>query len=228
MLRSNETLLGQNPPQSQYLEAYRRLRANLLALREEQPFKSILVTSALPNEGKTCVMLNLSTIMAQGGLRVIVVDADFAHPRLHEEWQLRESPGLTDACCTARLAVDSVIQETELPLLKAVPAGDATEAGPDLASGTVMAEVLQELGQRADLVIVDSAPVLGYAGTLQLARMVDCVLLVARARGSVGPVRRALKLLKDIGRDVRGIIVNDILEQDEAHPYYYATSSKPY
>lgn len=220
MLVSNETLLGLTPPQSDYLEAYRHLRTAIMALQEPRPFKSLLVTSASANDGKTSVVLNLGVLMALAGLRVVVVDGDFAAPSVHVTWGLLPSPGLTDAC-VHNFAPELIAQHTELPTLTVVTAGDITELGADLASGTAMPRVIQALADRNDLVIVDSAPVLGYAGTLQLARMVDTVVVVARAREDVGPVRQALRLLKDVGRDPRGVIVNDILTQDShGHAYF--------
>lgn len=222
MLASDETLLGLTPPPSRYLEAYRHLRASVMALHEQQPFKSLLVTSASPDEGKTSVVLNLSVLLAQAGLRVTVVDGDFVHPSVHVRWGLRAAPGLSDACAHG-LTPGAATQATELATLSAVTAGGMAELGADLASGAAMAEFMKSLEARCDLVIVDSAPVLGYAGTLQLARMVDCVVLVARARENVGPIRQALRLLKDVGRDARGVIVNDVLQQDSGGPaYYYA------
>ncbi|NPV45563.1 MAG: CpsD/CapB family tyrosine-protein kinase [Armatimonadetes bacterium] len=225
MLRSNEVLLGQDPPHSNYLEAYRRLRTTVFALRDETPFRSLLITSAAPNEGKSVISMNISLLIAQAGFRVILVDGDFAHPGVHLEWELREAPGITDACLT-NMDPEAIIQPTELDTLRVVTAGAAASRGPDLASSPQMPAIMQALAERCDLLIADSAPVLGSAGTLQLARMVDCVVLVARARGNVAPVRRALKLLKDVGRDPRGIIVNDILDQDTpAHSYYYYGSN---
>lgn len=225
MLRSNEVLLGQDPPHSNYLEAYRRLRTALFALRDDRPYRSLLITSAAPNEGKTVTSLNISVLIAQAGFRVILVDGDFAHPGIHYEWELAEAPGITDACVSP-LDINKIIQSTELETLKVVTAGAASLRGSDLASSAQMPAIMNSLMDHCDLLVIDSAPVLGSAGTLQLARMVDCVVMVARARGNVAPVRRAMKLLKDIGRDPRGIIVNDILAQDTpAHTYYYYGST---
>ena len=225
MLRSTEVLLGEKPPQSHYLEAYRRLRTALFALRDEHPFRSLLITSASPNEGKSVVAINIATLIAQAGLQVILVDGDFAHPVIHHELEMEPVPGITDVC-TGQAELEQILQQTESDSLKIVSAGSAASSGPDLASGSTMPSVMSRLVDRSDLVIVDSGPVLGSAGTLQLARMVDCVLVVARARENVGAARRALKLLKDVGRDPRGIIVNDILEQDsQAQSYYYYGTS---
>jgi polysaccharide biosynthesis transport protein len=222
MLTSSETLLGLSPPQSHYLEAYRRLRTALMVLREQGPFRSLLVTSASPSEGKTSVSLNLGLLAAQTGLRVTIVDGDFAYPAIHERWGMLPAPGLIDACLQ-KAAVDTILQATELETLKFVATGSMPQEGFDLASGAAMPGVLAAIAERCDLMVIDSAPVLGYASTLQLARMVDAVVLVARARRQVGPVRTALKMLKDIGRDPRGIIVNDILEQDtQTRPRYYS------
>jgi len=221
MLISSETLLGQSPPHSRYLEAYRRLRTALSAMREQKPFHSLLITSASPNEGKTVTTLNLGVLMAQTGIRVIVVDCDFAHPAVEGAWSLKSAPGLTDIC-VGKATVDEVLQPTEMELLQAVSAGSMASNGADLASRESMREAIIGIGAKCDLVLLDSAPVLGYAGTLQLARMVDACVLVARARGQVAPIRQALKMLKDIDREVGGVIVNDVLEQDaQMHPYYY-------
>ncbi len=221
MLRSTEALLGENPPHSRYLEAYRRLRTSVLALRDERPFRSLMITSASPNEGKTVTSLNLAMLIAQTGMKVTLVDGDFAHPVVHRLWELPEAPGITDACLE-NIELEELIKPTEIDTLKVVTAGRAHMRGPDLVSGNMMPILMNGLVDRSDLVVVDSAPVLGSAGTLQLARMVECILMVVRARENVGPARRSLKLLKDIGRDVRGLIVNDILGQDDqGHSYYY-------
>ena len=98
-----------------------------------------------------------------------------------------------------------------------------------------MSDVIREAAGSAEYVLLDGAPVLGYSGTLQLAPRIDLVLFVARARGYVAPVQRALRALCDVGAEVPGIVVNDVMPTDKRyygypsyyHYYYYQPQSHP-
>lgn len=189
------------------------MRAAILAYHAQKRFKSLLVTSASHGEGRTSVVLNLGIAAAQSGMQVILVDADFVNPALDRELGLQPTPGLTDACVEP-LSLAQVVQDTDIRGLRAVTSGNQVSSGPDLAGAPAMEKILSDLTREADLVVLDSSPVLGYGSTLQLAPLAEEVVLVARARGNITPVRRALKLLKDVGREVRGVVINDILAHD--------------
>jgi len=117
---------------------------------------------------------------------------------------------------------------TGLEHLSVITAGSYVAQGPDILAAQGPRQILATLCQQHDCVIMDSTPVLEFAVALDLGPMVDCVLMVARARRSVAPVVRAIKMLEDIGAEVPGIVVNDVLPEDELsaqYGYYGASAS---
>lgn len=226
MLVMTETLLGPTPPQSAYSESYRVLRANLSALQQRDPFSSILVTSATAREGKTTVSLNLATTLALAGKRAIVVDTDTMHQGLGRALGIAGSPGLIDLC-EGRAGIDGIIRATELETLHAVCAGTQAERASEFASKPSMGEALKSLQSRADYLILDGTPTLGFGATLALAPLVDIVVVVARARRKAETVRQALLSLVEVGANVGGVIVNDILPSDSLMASSYYTYYTP-
>jgi capsular exopolysaccharide synthesis family protein len=221
MLATTATLLGLKPPSSAYLEGFRILRANLLAMHRREPFGSILITSAVAGEGKTTVALNLATVLALAGKRVAVVDADAEKQSLGRTLGLIDSPGLTDLC-QGTVPVSEILTATEISSLWAVSVGMQAHIAPELASRPSMRGAIQELSSQAEFVILDATPLLGFSMALSLAPAVDLVLVVARARRQSDPVRHALSSLLEVGAKVGGVIINDILPQDSlATTSYY-------
>lgn len=224
MLVGSDVLLGTDPPDSEYLEAYRQLRASLLALRSEQDFRSVLVTSASDGEGKSTVALNLATVLALASRTSICVDLDLHRPSLHECIDAPIEPGISDVMAgTAEL--DSAICETGINGFRLIPAGGLYQQRADILGVDTAENLFEDITRRAEFVIVDSAPVLDFAVSQEVARMVDVCMVVARARRSIATVVRACEMLEDVGGVVAGIIVNDILPEDRtaaAQVYYEA------
>jgi capsular exopolysaccharide synthesis family protein len=221
MLIATETLLGPLPPPSAYLEGYRILRTALWALRNREPFRTVLVTSSLPREGKTTVSLNLATVFALAGKRTIVVDGDAEQESLGRTLGIQGRPGVTDICAGA-VAADDVLLPTELEALRAVSVGTTPRLVAELAATPAMSNVIGRLADQAEFLILDAAPVLGFSTALALAPLFDLVVVVARARNQAGPVRQAIGSLLDLGAKVAGVVVNDIQPQDSmsAASYY--------
>jgi polysaccharide biosynthesis transport protein len=221
MLITTDTLLGPSPPPSAYLEGYRILRTALWALWNREPFSTILVTSALPREGKTTVTLNLATVFALAGKRTVVVDGDAEQESLGRALGIRGKPGVTDICVGAA-AADAVLVPTGLEALRAVPVGTTPRLVAELASRPAMPDAIGRLADQAEFLFLDAAPVLGFSTALALAPLFDMVLVVARARNQAGPARQAIGSLLDMGAKVAGVVINDILPQDSlsAASYY--------
>ena len=225
-----EAVLGPQPAECAYTDAYRAMRAAFLALHEREPFRRTLVTSAQPTEGKSVVCLNLGSTLVRADKRVLVIDADFRRPALHRLLNTGPGPGFAEAC-RGQVEPLSVIRATNLQGLSFVPVGEALADAADLASSTQTSVVLDRMDEGYDFVLIDSAPVLSYAATLQLSTLVDGVLLVARARGNSGVVRRAMTSLEDVGAKLLGVVVNDILPEDRAERsvlyHYYRYGPEP-
>lgn len=225
MLPTTDTLLGPNPPHSAYSESFRVLRANILARYGQEPFSSIMITSALAREGKTTVALNLATVLGLARKQVILVDADMYQEALGRALGISGTPGLTDLCQGAT-SVEEILQPTEIPTLRLVSAGTQTEAASELVVSPSMTEAVRDLTGQAEFVIFDTTPAIGFGPALSLASLMDLVIVVARARGDARPVQQALAALTDVGGKIGGVIVNDILPQDSLatgsyYRYYY-------
>jgi len=225
MLISTDILLGPDPPPSAYFEGYRVLRANLLAMHAREPFNSILVTSALPREGKTTTAINLGTVLGLAGRRVRLIDADAGQHSFARQLGIADHVGLTDLC-RGEAQVEDALTPTQIDGVHLLSAGHSWRELSELAISAAMAQAVQQVAKDADFTILDSRPILGFGATLSLATVVDTVVLVARARGDAGPVQRALATLEDVGARVSGVVVNDILSHDSAatdayYDYHY-------
>jgi polysaccharide biosynthesis transport protein len=182
-------------PLSRFAEAIRTLRASMLLATEQQP-KLVMITSSIPNEGKTTSTISVGRISAMSGAKVVVVDCDTRHKGLTTDSGLRPQMGLLEVLsgeCTldAALTKDSASSMDILPLSPVAPPHE------EVFAGEAMRSLLATLRGRYDLVLLDTAPVLLVAETRLLAAEVDAVVLVARWRTTPrGLVRSSLAALK--------------------------------
>jgi succinoglycan biosynthesis transport protein ExoP len=209
-------------PDSEHLlaESYRNLRAALLFLPVEtvRP-KLILITSAVPHEGKSSVAANLARTVAMGGARVLLVDGDLRKGELHHRVGLNAEPGLVELLQTPGRLPD-VLQTNCLPNFHFVGRG-ANHARPgDLLLAPALDQLLAQWRQDYDYVFIDSCPVFGAADVATLAAKTDGVLVVVSRRySSARMVREALELLFQRQAKVLGIVFNRA--DASARSYYY-------
>lgn len=189
-------------------EAYRRLRTNLL-FAQATPLRSLVVTSATPSEGKTTTSTNLAVTYAQQGLRVVLLDCDLRRPRVHHVFGLERSPGLSELIL-GYATVDQVVMASPVENLSVVASGTPPPNPAELLGGPRMRELLQELGARFDVVILDSPPMLLAPESSVLAVHVDGVVLVVRAGAAHrGAVRDAAQQVRTVGANLVGAVLND-------------------
>jgi polysaccharide biosynthesis transport protein len=176
-------------PDSAAAEAYRYLRAHLDSLlarsadgRPADGGKVVLVTGAQPREGRTCIASNLAAAMAQAGHQVLLVDADLHHPSLAGVFQAGDRPGLTEMLA-GRAALGDVAVPAGLPGLQLITVGEEDRPA-ELFDAARLARVLKRLRAAADVIIVDSGPVLSVSDPIALAAASDLVLMVANIRRS--------------------------------------------
>ena len=179
---SKPTLVTLAHPRSAAAEAYRALRANLTMSGLEHPVHTLVVTSATPKEDKSIALANLAVTIAQGGQRVILVDADLRHPSLHELFSAPNERGLAtllegeDALSAPPLT--AVVNVEHLQLLTSGP----TPLDPAARLGSKrMEEILAALQKRADLVLIDAPPILAATDATALGMKTDGVLLIVQA-----------------------------------------------
>ncbi len=218
-------LISAQQPRSEWAEAYRALRTSVLLSSSGAPPKLLLVTSGLPQEGKSTTSFNLATVMAQRGGRVLLVDADLRRPTVHIIAGVKPESGLSTILTGSTTLKDSTLK-TEIPGLDILPAGPIPPAPAELLGSDAMKGVLAQCKAEYDFVILDAPPVLSVTDAVILSVEVDAVLVVVRAAVTTKHcIRRTRELLSAVGAKVLGIIVN-AQTTSFADDYYYYGKSK--
>jgi capsular exopolysaccharide synthesis family protein len=214
-------LLVREQPQSAVAECLRSIRANLLFMSPDRPLKKILVTSAGPEEGKTTTASLLAQIMADGGSRVLLVDADMRRPRIHRIFDTSGGQGLS-SLILGEGSVDEAVKATEIPNLWVLPCGPVPPNPAELLHAEAFRALLEELARRFDRVILDSPPVGAVSDPVVASTAVDGTLLVLKAgRTSREHARRAVRALTDVNARIFGAVLNDLDLKDERYGRYY-------
>lgn len=202
-------------PKSPAAEAYRSLRTSVQFLGMDRPLRALQVTSPASNEGKTTTLANLAIALARAGQRTIVVCCDLRRPRLHEFFGCKNVVGFTsvivgDAALSA--ALQDVPGEDGLMLLSS---GPIPPNPSELLAGERATEILAALRARADIVLIDSPPVLPVTDAAILSKRVDATLLVVRAGGTTRrQLTRAAELLNQVDANVVGTVLGGVSGSD--------------
>jgi capsular exopolysaccharide synthesis family protein len=191
-------------------EAYRTLATNVRFYRSQQPLRVLVVTSALPSEGKSATAANLAVVLAETGLRTVLVDADLRRPRASRFLGVAEHAGLHEALEGSRDLVD-VIQATDIENLWIVGSGTVPRDPVSLLAGPNAAGVFDGLRRVADVVICDAPPILPVADASVLAEASDAVLFVHDpAISNRTALEDAVKQLRTAGGGIIGGVYNNI------------------
>jgi capsular exopolysaccharide synthesis family protein len=202
-------------------ESYRHLRTSLLLSSAGKPPKRILITSSQPAEGKTTTGINTAFMLAQTGVEVLMIDCDLRRPRLHAQFELPNTKGLT-TWLSGEKSLDNLIQTCEkAPNLKVLTSGPVPPNPAELLGSEEMRNLLNILSERFAHIIIDSPPAISFTDASILSTMVDGVILVVHGgRSSRAVVRRAKQQLLDVGAHVFGVVLNNV--KVESHDYYYS------
>jgi capsular exopolysaccharide synthesis family protein len=221
VIPQNVGFLLEEGAESPHAEAYRVLRTNLLFSRKDDKLNTIAVVSAGAGEGKSTTVMNLATVFAQNGSRVVVVDSDLRRPTLHKMLRVTNSIGLTNYLLKQN-SLEEVIQTTSLPSLDFMASGKLPSSSMGVLSSTQMRNLINELKQRYDYVFFDSPPIMGVSDASILASEVDLTLQVIQYRRYPQPMNiRAKQMIEKVGGNLMGIVLNNInMSQDESYYYY--------
>ena len=210
-------------PDSAYGEAIRTLYTNVLLTDVARRPKVIMITSSMPNEGKTTVALSMARMLAMFDHRVVVVDCDLKNPGVHERLGIEQGPGLTDFL-NSGVPVQNLIQVDEASGVHVVRAGTAARNSPDQLDSDVMQKLLRQLGRQYDLVLLDSAPLLAASDSLFLARLADkTIFLVQWAKTRRAAVSLGLDQILAAEADVAGVLLTMVDVKSHA-TYAYGDS----
>jgi tyrosine-protein kinase Etk/Wzc len=201
-------------------EAIRTLRANLKFLSRKRPFRTLLVTSLTAEEGKTFLAAALGLAYAQDGYRVILVDADLRHPDLSRRLKLKGGAGLREVL-EGTTSLDEALQAGPIGNLWVLTAGTPPPSPVELLDSPAMSQVLNALKERADLVIIDSPPILPVTDAVVLAPLMDGVLLVTTAQTPRPALLKAREQLELAEATLLGAVLNKITGKSVRGGYYY-------
>lgn len=244
----NESILGQIPElagrgdvalirpsddRHLYAEAFRNLRSSILFKNWAggKPPKVILVTSAVPNEGKTTSVANMAITMALGGARVLLADADLRRGGVSELFKIPGTPGFSEVL-NAQMHWRDAVLESGTRGLHVLPRGEAVDQASELFLSPMTDEIIREMTEEYDYIIFDSAPVLVADDTASFAPKMDTVLFVVRMSSTMARLSaKALDLLYDRQVSVGGIILNRASTSLKEYTYYnyasyYSVGSK--
>jgi succinoglycan biosynthesis transport protein ExoP len=209
-------------PKSEGAEAYRALRTSILLSSFGAPPKVILVTSALPQEGKTTISANSALVLAQRGSRVLLIDADLRRPGIDKLFGFRSRGGLSSVISGVDKIDDVMVPFTRVPNLWIMPAGPIPPQPAELLGSSVMKDHITRWRNEFDHIIIDTPPCLSVTDAVLLSPEADRVILVARSgKTTKAALRRACDLLLQVNARIMGIVLN-ALDLRSGDAYYYA------
>ncbi|HLW85848.1 MAG TPA: polysaccharide biosynthesis tyrosine autokinase [Candidatus Sulfotelmatobacter sp.] len=226
---SNESveLITHVRPQSQMAESYRALRTSLLLSHLGAPPKVIMVTSALPQEGKSTTSINCAVVLAQKGVRVLLVDCDLRRPSIHKTLGMGPRSGLSNVLTGSATLKQAITVAPTLPNLDVLPAGTPPPNPAELLASPNMRDVLEELRQQYDHIVLDTPPTLSVTDAVVLSPRADAIVLVIRSGSTTKQaLRRSRDILMQVNARVSGVLLNAVDLSSPDYYYYYEYQGK--
>jgi len=218
---SNE-LITLHDNRSVQAESFRTLRTNLLFQKNGERVRSVVVTSAVPGEGKTTTAANLAVTYAQQGLKVLLVDCDLRKPRVNELFRIDRKPGMSELVLGLVSPEEAIRAYHPVDGLHLLPAGQVPPNPTELLGGNRTREVVNTLREEFEMVILDTPPLAGGADAAILGAVADGVLMVVRAGATDrDQVRQAGRQLHTVGAHLIGAVMNDPEGEGERYGSYY-------
>jgi exopolysaccharide transport family protein len=220
-------LITQVRPQSQMAESYRALRTSLLLSNLGAPPKVIMITSALPQEGKTTTSINCAVVLAQKGVRVLLIDADLRRPSIHKTLGMGPRSGLSNVLTGSAKIEQAITRSPVLPNLWVLPAGTPPPNPAELLASTNMRDLLEELRGQYDHIVVDTPPTLSVTDAVVLSPRADAIVLVIRSgQTTKQALRRSRDILMQVNAKVSGVLLNAVDLSSPDYYYYYEYQGK--
>ena len=226
----NDKLIAFEQPRSPISEAFRILRTRIQFSSIAHSCHQILITSAVPGEGKSVTAANLAIVMAQAGHHVLLIDADLRKPTQHILFDLNSQPGLTELLLKSNITVDGTyeiplptekyIQKTGIHDLYLLASGTIPPNPSEILGSVRMKAALDVLSAGFDFLIIDSAPILALADSVVLSTQTDTVILVSHAKKTKRKeLKMAIERLREVNAHLIGVTLNR-LPLKQAGPYY--------
>lgn len=214
-------LVSSLPPHSPRAEAFRVLRTNLQFVDVDSPNKVVVITSAIPGEGKTTTSVNVAISLAQAGIRTLLVEGDLRRPRAALRLGLDGAVGLTSAL-VGKVGWQETISRHEETGLDLLAAGPVPPNPAELLQSKAMLDVLADLRDKYDVVIIDSPPLLPVTDAALLAARADGAILVARhGRVTHDQIKMSAERLEQVDAPLMGVVINMTPTKGRDHGYGY-------
>lgn len=205
----SDKLIAHLQPHSPITESYRIVRSRIRFKRGEGTARSIMVTSSMPDEGKSLTAANLAVVFAQANFKTIIVDANLRHPVLHEVFAVRNDSGLGDALSSPEIHVKEYLQDTSVNNLQILSSGTPLPDPSGQLGSERMEQIIRDLKESADIVIFDSPPALVFADAIVLSRRVHGVIMVIQAgKSKRSAINQTLLDLQNANADLLGSVFN--------------------
>ena len=228
-------LIAQKDPKSPIAEIFRTLRTNIQFMNSQKGSKTLLVTSTMPEEGKSWVSSNLAVTFAQAGKKVALIDADMRKGRLHKVFHVNVIPGLSNYLSgidtEGRVENNDIfkyIKRTEIDNLYVIPAGNIPPNPSELLATETMTDMLQKLKEVFDIIIFDGTPSLLVTDAVILSRIVDNTIIVASHKFTKKDnLEKVKKAIENVGGKIAGVVINKVPVNIQKYKstYYYSSSS---
>jgi polysaccharide biosynthesis transport protein len=220
-------LVTQVRPQSQMAESYRALRTSLLLSNLGAPPKVIMITSALPQEGKTTTSINCAVVLAQKGTRVLLIDADLRRPSIHKTLGMGPRSGLSNVLTGSATLDQAITVSSILPNLHILPAGTPPPNPAELLASSEMRDLVERMRGQYDHVVIDTPPTLSVTDAVVLSQRADGVVLVIRSgQTTKQALRRSRDILMQVNAKVSGVLLNAVDLTSPDYYYYYEYQGK--
>jgi len=214
-------------PQSQMAESYRALRTSLLLSNLGAPPKVIMVTSARPQEGKTTTSINTAIVLAQKGVRVLLIDADLRRLSIHKTLGMGPRSGLSNVLTGSATMQQTITTSPILPNLFIMPAGTPPPNPAELLASSNMRDLLAELRGLYDHIVIDTPPTLSVTDAVVLSPRADATILVIRSgQTTKQALRRSREILMQVNAHVAGVLLNAVDLTSPDYYYYYEYQGK--
>jgi capsular exopolysaccharide synthesis family protein len=227
--QKSSRVLDEWTPGDRLAEEFRTLGTKVRLAGNDASLRTICVTSPSQSEGKTFVLANLAIALARTGMKVIAIDADLRHPRLHVVFGIDQGQGLSTFLAGKGKNASSAsnVKLTEVKGVQILTSGSVPEDPIGLLSSPKFKELLEAMSQKADLVLVDCPPVLPVADASILASNVDGVLLILRANQTNNRAARdAVENLAKVNARFVGVVLNAAAASNDQYSRYYSRTKK--
>ncbi|WP_373757416.1 MULTISPECIES: CpsD/CapB family tyrosine-protein kinase [Jeotgalibaca] len=225
--KSTSTLITLADPSSLISEQFKTLRTNIQFAMVDKKMKSLVITSAVPNVGKSTISSNLAVTFALQGLKVLLVDTDLRRPTVHKVFSMPNLTGLTNLLTAPEASIHDYIAQSHAEGLFILSSGPVPPNPAELLGSKRMRQIQEELENAFDLVIFDTPPLLGFTDGQVMAANTDGTIFVAHH--SVSKKENMLKvneIFKMVNANVLGVVYNQVPVNENTTSYYYYYSEE--